>query len=178
MHRYPCNACSILPYCQGEYEMKQIENYIEEYLKGGMKQTAVSFVKYLRDNNVTFYKDTCNCWKDKIYYWVKIGEDCVCFIAIADPDEPDNLWTVWSDESKMYDDPSVEKEIKTVAWNYVDRCGNCGSCGGGKQKIIFGKVFTRVCGCTFRVDNADKNDLPFLKMMVELRIKEISNSGI
>lgn len=47
--------------------MKDIENYIEYYLKGEMKQTALSFVKYLRECDATFYRDTCGCRKDKLY---------------------------------------------------------------------------------------------------------------
>ena len=67
----------------------------------------------------------------------------------------------------------MSDEIKNVGWQYVDHCGNCGSCGGGKEKIIFGKSFPRVCGCTFRIDNAKQEDLPFLKTMVNLRMKEL-----
>ena len=152
---------------------KQIETYIDENLCGEMKQTALVFVEYLKENGLTFYRDTCDCWKDKIYYWVKRGDKCVCFITIADPDEPENFWTVWSDDSKAYEDASVSDEIKNVGWQYVDHCGNCGSCGGGKEKIIFGKSFPRVCGCTFRIDNATQEDLPFLKTMVNLRMKEL-----
>lgn len=152
---------------------KQIETYINENLCGNMKQTALDFVKHLRKNGLTFYRDNCDCWKDKIYYWVKLGDECVCFIAIADPDEPDNLWTVWSDDCKAYEDAPVSDEIKNVGWQYVDHCGNCGSCGGGKEKNIFGKSFPRVCGCTFRIDNATQEELPFLKTMVDLRMKEL-----
>lgn len=152
---------------------KQIETYIDENLCGETKQTALVFVEYLKENGLTFYRDTCDCWKDKIYYWVKLGNECVCFIAIADPDEPDNLWTVWSDDCKAYEDASVSDQIKNVGSQYVDHCGNCGSCGGGKEKIIFGKSFPRVCGCTFRIDNATQEDLPFLKTMVNLRMKEL-----
>lgn len=152
---------------------KQIETYIEENLSDESKITALELVEFLRDNELTFYKDTCDCWKDKIYYWVKLGDECVCFIAIKDPDEPDNLWTIWSDDSFAYEDASISDEIKNVGWQYVDHCGNCGSCGGGKEKIIFGKSFPRVCGCTFRIDNATQEDLPFLKTMIDLRIKEL-----
>lgn len=98
------------------------------------------------------------------------------FIAIKDPDEPKNLWTVWSDDSKAYEASDVEEEIKNIAWNYVDHCGKCGSCGGGKHKVVFGKHFDSVCGCTFRVDNPTAFDLPFLKKMVELRKNEILNN--
>ena len=46
---------------------KQIEIYIEENLSGNMKQTALVFVEYLKENGLTFYRDTRDCWKDKIY---------------------------------------------------------------------------------------------------------------
>ena len=151
---------------------KQIETCIEEHLSGNIKQTALNFVKHLRKNGLTFYRDTCDCWKDKIQYWVKLDDKCVCFIAIADPDEPENFWTVWSDDCKAYEDASVSDEIKNTGWRWVDLCGNCGSCGGGTEKVIFGRRFPSVCGCTFRIDNAVQTDLPFLKEMVDLWIKE------
>jgi len=47
------------------------------------------------------------------------------------------------------------------------------NCGGGRRKVIFGKEFNDVCGCTFRIDNPKNDDLPFLKKMVEIRMKEI-----
>ena len=105
-------------------------------------------------------------------YWVKLDDKCVCFIAIADTDEPENFWTVWSDDCKAHEDASVSDEIKNIGWRWVDLCGNCGSCDGGKEKVIFGKSFPSVCGCTFRIDNAVQTDLLFLKEMVGLWIKE------
>lgn len=62
--------------------------------------------------------------------------------------------------------------LKNFVWRWDDLYGNCGSFGGGKEKIIFVKSFPRVCGCTFRIDNAKQEDLLFLKTMVDLRIKE------
>ena len=150
-----------------------IETQIEKHLSGEMKKTALTFVEYLKANELTLYQDTCGCLKDKIYYRVKLGDECVCFIAVKDPDEPDNLWTVWSDDSSAYENASVSDEIKNVGWQYVDHCGNCGSCSGGKEKVIFGKSFPRVCGCTFRIDNATQEELPFLKVLVILRVEEL-----
>lgn len=152
---------------------KQIEEYIKDNLIGETQTTALEFVTFLRSNNIEFYKDDGSCWKNKIYYWLKFKNECVAFIAIKDPDEPDNLWTIWSDDSPAYEDAFVSDDIKNVGWQYVDHCGNCGSCGGGKEKIIFGKSFPRVCGCTFRIDNATQEELPFLKTMVGLRMKEL-----
>ena len=151
----------------------RIEDYIENNLYGEMKETALNFVEFLRATGLAFFKDNCDCWKNKIYYWVKFNEECVCFIAIKDPDEPDNLWTIWSDDSSAYEDASVSDEIKNVGWQYVDHCGTCGSCSGGKEKVVFGKSFPRVCGCTFRIDNATQEDLPFLKVLVILRVEEL-----
>ena len=151
---------------------KSIFDYIAEKLSGDMKQTALDFVNFLQDNSVEFIKDN-GYWKDKIYYLCKFNGEYVCFIAIKDPDEPENHWTIWSEDSNAYEDVTADDSVKNAAWKHVDHCGNCGSCGGGKTKNIFGRVFDEVCGCTFRIDNAIQNDLPFLKKMIELRIAEI-----
>ena len=96
-----------------------------------------------------------------------------------DPDEKDNHWTIWSDnmDSKWLENYPVDKEIRETAWKYIDHCGSCGSCGGGRHKVIFGKEFDDICGCTFRIDNPKSDDLRFLKIMVEIRIKEIQNKS-
>lgn len=154
---------------------KTIKDYIYENLNPNEQQTALEFVVFLEENGMTFYKDNGECWKSKIYYWVKINDECVCFIAIKDPDEANNHWTVWSDDlsSKCLNSIEVEDDIKEAAWKYADRCGHCGSCSGGRKKIIFGREFSDICGCTFRIDNPSSSDLKFLKHMVHMRINEI-----
>ena len=114
-------------------------------------------------------------WKDKIYYLVKFKNEYVCFIAIKDPDDEGNHWTVWSDnmDSGFMEDYPIENVLKEMAWKYVDSCSNCGSCSGGNRKMIFGREFDRVCGCTFRIDNSNQEGLLFMKKMVEIRKEEI-----
>lgn len=155
----------------------QIEDYVMTELSSEEQKIALDFVTYLRNFNLEFEKDN-GYWRDKIYYIIKYQGKCVCFISIKDPDEPENRWTVWSDDmgSEWLAEYPIEQEMKEVAWRHVDTCGNCGSCGGGRPKKIFGKEFPSVCGCTFRVDNPDENDLEFLKKMVEIRLEEISNA--
>lgn len=152
-----------------------IEEYIAKELSSEEQKTALEFVRFLRDNHLAFYKDNCDYWKDKIYYWVKSGDECICFIAINNPEEENNHWTVWSADmgSEWLDEDFVEGDMKETTWRYVDHCGHCGSCRGGRSKVIFGKEFNDVCGCTFRIDNPGQEELSFLKKMVELRIKEI-----
>lgn len=154
-----------------------IKDYINRELSLSDREIALKFVRFLEDKNLTFYKDNCDCWKDKIYYWVKLEDKCVCFIAVNDPDEADNRWTVWSDDmgSERLEKSPYAAEINETAWKHVDHCGNCGSCGGGRHKVIFGKEFNDVCCCTFRIDNPDSDDLLFLEKMTEIRIKEIQD---
>ena len=156
---------------------KNIFDYIEENLCGETKQTALEFAEFLYSSSIEFIRDN-GYWKNKIYYLCKFNDEYVCFIAIKDPDEPENDWTIWSEDSNAYEDATINENVKNSAWEYVDHCGNCGSCGGGKTKNIFGKMFDDVCGCTFRIDNATESDLPFLKKMIELRIAEITDKDI
>lgn len=152
-----------------------IEDYICRELSPEDQFVATSFVGILKDHQLRFVKDNGACWRDKIYYWVTLGNECVCFVAIKDPDEKDHHWTIWSADmgSPWLESDSVDDDLKETAWKHVDHCGHCGSCGGGRQKIIFGKAFDDVCGCTFRIDNPQREDMAFLKKMVEIRIKEI-----
>lgn len=150
----------------------EIEDYIRRELSGSDLVNALDFVGYLQEKQLYFHRDICDCWKNKIYYWVQSGSDCVCFIAIRDPDEPENRWTVWSDD--MHDmDAEVDQSIWEAAWRHVDHCGQCGSCGGGRRRIIFGREFHDVCGCTFRIDNPCGDELAFLRHMVEIRLAEL-----
>lgn len=149
---------------------EKIEEYIKTELSRSDQIIPLDFIDYLNNNDMIFIKDN-DFWKEKIYYIIKFNNECVCFIAINDPDEKENRWTVWSDDMSSITlvDYPVENELKELAWKHVDSCGNCGSCAGGRKKVIFGKVFEKVCGCTFRIDNANSKDLVFLKKMIEIR---------
>lgn len=152
-----------------------MKDYVCKELSLDEQEIALDFVQYLEEKSLIFYKDHGGYWRDKIYYWVKYKDKCVCFIAIKNPDEPDNHWTIWSDDmgSEWLENDLNENEFKEVAWKHIGHCGHCGSCSGGRRKVIFGKEFTDVCGCTFRIDNPCRDDLMFLKRMIEIRMKEI-----
>ncbi len=152
---------------------EQIEREISENLTGEMRETALKFTAFLKSHGLMFHRDRSGDWAEKIYYWVRSDKNCVCFIAVKDPDEPENAWTVWSDDSAAYEEPLGDAETSEIGLKYVNRCEKCGACGGGRVKTVFGKRISGVCMCTFRVDNADLNGLPFLKTMVELRLNEI-----
>ncbi|MBE6756046.1 MAG: hypothetical protein E7555_06285 [Ruminococcaceae bacterium] len=156
--------------------MKNIKDYITEELYSDDQKIALDFVDFLYENNLEFIKDN-GYWKDKIYHLIKLKDKCVCFIAIKDPDEKENHWTVWSDDmsSDFLNNYQIDNQLKKLAWEHVDLCGHCGSCGGGRRKIIFGKSFDNICGCTFRFDNPDIKCLEVLKEIVKIRISEINS---
>ena len=150
----------------------EIKGLILEHLEDSERETALAFAEFLLPRVTCLYRDQ-GFWKNKIYYIADYQGEGVCYIAIRDPDEPENRWTVWSDD--MDCSAAVDREMAEAAWTHVDHCGHCGSCGGGRHKVIFGKEFADVCGCTFRLDNPGLKELSFLRKMVELRIHEIDS---
>ncbi|MBQ6814018.1 MAG: heterocycloanthracin/sonorensin family bacteriocin [Lachnospiraceae bacterium] len=151
-----------------------IKEYICRELSLEEQKIALDFVEYLESKKVKFVKDN-GYWKDKIYYLISYNDKGVCYIAIKDPEEEQNHWTVWSDDmgSKWLEENQSDTQILEVAWRHIGHCGRCGSCAGGRSKIIFGKNFDDVCGCTFRIDNPSNKDLSFMKKMVDIRMREI-----
>lgn len=65
---------------------------------------------------------------------------------MKDPDEPENAWTVWSDDSAAYEAPLGDAETSEIGLKYVNRCEKCGACGGGRVKTVFANAFP-VCAC-------------------------------
>lgn len=172
-------ATTLFLYYRGEETImneRTIDDFILKELSLDDQKIAFAFLEFLRKNDVQFIKGE-GYWKDKIYYLIKLEDQFICFIAINDPDDKDNRWTIWSDDmnSISSEDFPIEKELKEIAWKHIDKCVNCGSCNGGTCKVIFGKKFDKICGCTFRIDNPNVEDLEFMKKLVEIRVKEILN---
>lgn len=147
---------------------RSVKDIIHEELPPDDRITALEFITFLQENHLCFIRDN-GYWKDKIYYIVKHNDDNICFIAIHDPDDKKNRWTVWSDDmdAAILEESSIEKALQETAWKHVDFCG------GGRSRTIFGKEFDNVCVCTFRFDNPDTEALQFMKEMVKIRMREI-----
>ena len=130
--------------------MEELLTFIREELPDADQQVAEGLVSFLHQRGATFTRD---------------------------PEEPENRWTVWSEDmgSQWLATDTVSESVREAAWDHVDHCGNCGSCGGGREKVIFGKTFYDVCGCTFRFDNPAREMLPVMKKLVDIRIQEIED---
>lgn len=153
---------------------RKIEDCVMEELALDEQKVALSFIGFLRAHHFDFIKGS-GYWENKIYYLVKLNQECICFISIKNPDEKQNHWTVWSDDmgAEWIADVQLQNDLKQIAWQNVDFCAACGACGGGRPKTIIGKAFDGVCSYTFRFDNPGEHELPFMKKMAEIRKNEI-----
>lgn len=156
-----------------------IENHIYEALTGDAQRLALEFAVHLQAQDVTIERGT-GYWADKRYWMAKYNGKYICFIllnghgSVRHQDEPEG-WIIWLDDvdsrqSQWYANASLDDEMKEVAWRHVDFCANCGSCGGGTCKAIFGKEFNNVCRTTFRFDNPAVTDIECAKELVKLMI--------
>lgn len=152
---------------------KEIEGYISETLTGTTQKSALEFASHLRVNEMEFERCQNGYWQDKLYWFVKYKTEYVCFILINGYKEKE--WTIWSDDSSSncFEDFPLDENLKEIAWENVDLCGNCGSCSGGTYKKIIGKEFDNVCGTTFRFANPNVLALEFIKKMVVIRKNDI-----
>ena len=155
--------------------LEDIKKIIFEEFPLSDQQTIGDFIGYLEENGLSFVKDNSAYWVNKWYYWVQYHNHCVCYISIMNSDESKNLWTVWSDDiqTDWIKETLSDKSFVQIGLRHVDQCAHCGSCPGGKEKVIFGHTFDAVCGCTFRVDNPQKEEVNFLKKLIQYRIKDI-----
>jgi hypothetical protein len=154
---------------------KMIEDCINEVLCGVNKENALKFVAYLRASNMVFEKGK-DYWEDKLYWCIKYKDSYVCYILIGNEEKPGpGPWIVWSDNSgsDCYNDFPLDEHMKETAWKNIDFCTNCGYCGGGTDKTIFGKKFNNVCLTTMRFTDPDIKALELMKKIVEIRKNDI-----
>ena len=153
-----------------------IENIIIKTLGGDTQKKLLTFVAFLKANDMYFERGK-GYWSNQLYYMIKYKNEYVCFIlinGIGDERELSPL-TIWTDDSgsNWFENFHLNEPEKEIAWNNVDYCANCGACGGGTHKCIFGKEFDNVCRTTMRFINPDDATLAFIKKIVELRKDDI-----
>jgi hypothetical protein len=121
----------------------KIENYIIKYLAGDTQKDALEFVRFLRENEMQFYKDENADWANNLYWWIKCEDEYFCFILINGYEE--GKWVVWFEDgnSDCFADFPVDEQTKEIAWANADVF--LGNCGGGQcegvRKVLLGRVF-------------------------------------
>jgi len=152
---------------------------IEEFLEGGVKQTALNFVEYCKANKMPIRWGSTYRWyvyfKSKhiadiglrfvgmvngaIGTRVKIKENsCIIQISYLNAD------------SHQFEDYISKENLSEVIWKNVKHCEGClTTCAPGKDKIILGRSFKNVCGGSIRFFNPAPESLNCIKKLLELR---------
>ncbi|MDR2657073.1 MAG: GNAT family N-acetyltransferase [Oscillospiraceae bacterium] len=152
----------------------EIDNAISEVLDGNALTLALDFVSYLRASGMQFERGK-GYWQDKYYWLVRYMDEYVCFILIDGCKEEGQPWVIWSDDSDSawYADYPLDERMKELAYANTDVCANCGSCGGGTSKTIFGRRFDNICRTTFRFNDPNVNAVECAKKLVDIRKNDI-----
>ena len=159
---------------------RKIEDVVKELLKEETQKAAFHFIDFLRDNEVPI-EESENYWE------VKYNGQILCYIFINGLDDLPGPWTIWSDQvpgtwaawpcethSGEYVDFPIDEHIRETAWKNVNYCGSCGGkCSPGRNKIILGKEFEKVCNSAMSFTNPNMEALECAKKMVEIRMKDI-----
>lgn len=155
---------------------QQIEACIEQQLNNEIKELALDFVSYLIANGMQPER-IGGYWENQHYYGAKYRNEYVCFILVnGTGDEAEfSPLTIWLEDggSHWYDSAFWEERIRQSAWENVDFCEHCGSCGGGTRKRIFGKEFDNVCLTPFRFVNPTSDTMVYIKKLIEIRKRDI-----
>lgn len=159
--------------CNDYEKIKSIVNDISDF---ELKYNTLDFIDFLNENSVSFER-IYGYWKNQYYWIVKYKNDCVCYILINGTGDEKQFapLTIWADDSNSdwYEEAALSDELKLMAWNNVDYCVNCGSCSGGKPKIIFGKEFKNICRTTMRFTNPDRLEFDLIRKLIILRKSSI-----
>lgn len=85
--------------------------------------------------------------------------------------------TIWTDDSLFdtYENAQIRENLRENAWRNIDYCVHCGSCSGGRHRIVFGKGFDNVCRTQMRFTNPDKQEFETIKELIRIRKQSIKN---
>ena len=139
-----------------------LEEEINEKLIGEIKDNALNFVSFLRENNITHERNG---------YQQYLDED-VCNISIFGK----KSWFVYWNTSDVNDsdNANVSEDLKKFARNARNKCkgGHCDKSPGTSRKI-FGKEYQNLCNATLAFCSPSGHYLDNIKELVKCRIRDI-----
>lgn len=147
-----------------------IEDIINSYLKGQLRNDAIEFVNFLRANKMSPQ------WASTDSYTLSHKSRRVCIIKINN-----GKWSLWLN-TQYNDDFNVcfsgEKEgLQNILLNNIVYCQYCGKCAPGLNITILGKQLQNACYCpVIRLHDPSQTELDCAKKLVILRKAAINEN--
>lgn len=157
-------------------ECERIKEIINDTFPQYLKDNTLDFLSYLNSNSFEFER-LSGYWKNQFYWAVKYSNEYVCYILLNGSGDEQQFapLTIWTDDSgsNWYEDYQLSGELKSLVWDNVDYCVHCGSCGGGTQKIVFGRKLSNVCKTVMRFTNPNQQEFDLIKELIYARKTDI-----
>lgn len=147
-----------------------LEDIIDSYLKGQLRDNAVEFVNFLRANKMSPQ------WASTDSYALSYKNRRVCIIKINAGE-----WSLWLN-TQYNEDFNVcfcreNKETQNILLNSIVYCKYCGKCAPGLNITILGKQLQKACYCpVIRLHNPSQTELDCAKKLVILRKAAITEN--
>jgi len=160
----------------------KIESVVNEHLCGVIKDNALDFITYLRENKFNpNYAGMLNAWK------VTYKGRTLCYIRLFYDDmkawspHDNDTWVVslYLEHLNRYEDTLINENMQNVLWDNIrgyctDGCPSTKEkyrpCFPGVNITLLGKEFKRVCACYPHIWtwNPNKSTLNSVKRILEL----------
>jgi len=144
-------------------EKLKIEDFAKSMLEDEKVYNVVQFSNFLVDNELVAEKTS------KYFWSVKHAGIRICTIAIRD----DYWWirlygrTDGSDELLDHCEKHLTDDLKNLLLNNIVTDLPCKNCNSFKSKMIFGKMYDRICWCTpFCLTNPYGKTLEYAKAFI------------
>jgi len=147
-------------------QIPKIEDEILTHLDDALKESALKFVAYLNENQMTPQQ-----WFGPGFWHIPWGNCYLCGIHLYgfNPGAHSNGWVFWFFSGDYIGE--ADEELINLVRDNVGYCVKCSSeCGTqGVDMTIFGKEYTNMC-CQFpvRINDPDSEALERVKKLIDL----------
>jgi hypothetical protein len=160
---------------ESKYEQQKkikplIEDRINSYIEGRLRNDVTEFVSFLRENKMSPQ------WASTDSYAVSYKSRRVCIIKIKNGE-----WSLWL--NTQYNDDfnvcfsGVKDEMQRILLDNIVYCQHCGKCAPGLNITILGRQLQNACYCpVIRLNNPSQTELDCARKLVILRKAAIAEN--
>jgi len=153
----------------------KIEDEIPKFLDGDMRQAALDFVAYMRDNKMQPSWQSTNSWKANYkgqnICVIRISEGSWCVVPRI------SRWNKLIPSYDLYEREITEEGLRSIVLANVNICRRCANCGPGWSMTFLGKGFDDVChNVPVRYVDPGEAEIACIKRVLELMRQRVGES--